>query len=229
MAHEIVVAVFWLHLRTEPEVTKQRRICFIDDDEDELTRTKRVLSSHFTIGAGKNLDDALWKLSRKPHLFLLDMYYGPKTQPADRVRVAEAWQLLCQEQRKFYDLLRSLGQSPGGGLDLAEHVKEKYPGVPIVFFTRKGSLEDANEAIKQGAAAVLKKPDYVGEKLDATGVKNALDSAMATHQDQLVRSFCRIIDRNRWWARHARLRGFLEGVVASIIATLLMDLLMKLI
>lgn len=207
-------------------MTKKRRICFIDDEQDELSRTKRVLSPHFTIGAGQNLDDAVCTLPRKPQLFLLDMYYGPKTQPADRVRVAQAWQQLCQMQRKFYDLLRSLDQSSRGGLELAEHVRARYPGVPIVFFTRKGSLEDANEALKQGAAAVLKKPDYFGEQQDATGVKNALDSAMTAHQDELVRSFCHIIDRNRWWARHARLRGFLEGVAASIIASLLMKLIL---
>lgn len=205
-------------------MTKKRRICFIDDEQDELSRTKRVLSSHFTIGAGQNLDDAVRTLPRKPHSFLLDMYYGPKTQPADRVRVVQEWQQLCQAQLKFYNLLRSLDQSSRGGLELAEHVRTRYPGVPIVFFTRKGSLEDANEALKQGAAAVLKKPDYVGER-DATGVKNALDSAMTAHQDELVRSFCHIIDRNRWWARHARLRGFLEGVAASIIASLLMLIL----
>jgi CheY-like chemotaxis protein len=215
-------------------MAKKRRICFIDDEQDELSRTARVLSPPFTIGTGPDLDTAMstlprrrwpWtRLSWKPHVFLLDMYYGPKTQPADRLSVAQKWQELCRAQRDFYDLLKSLGQSPKGGLDLAEHVKARYPGVPIVFFTRKGSLEDANEALCRGATAVLKKPDPSSRQQEATGVRNTLDAAMTAHKDELVRSLGHIIDRNRWWARHARLRGFLEGVAASVIASLLMKL-----
>jgi CheY-like chemotaxis protein len=153
------------------------------------------------------------------------MYYGPETQPQDRVCVAQKWQELSQAQRDFYDLLRSLHQSSKGGLDLAEHVRTRYPSVPIVFFTRKGSLEDANEALSQGATAVLKKPDATGGQHDATAVKNALDVAMTAHRDELVRSLSHIIDRNLWWARNSRLRGFLEGVAASIVASLLIMML----
>src|ERR1700674_189959 len=115
-------------------MAKKRRICCVDDEQDELSRVGRVMSQRFDIGTGPDLDTAAKKLHRKPNLFLLDMYYGPKTEPQDRVRVAEAWQDLGQKQRDFYDLLRSLGQSSKGGLDLANHVRARYPGVPIVFF-----------------------------------------------------------------------------------------------
>lgn len=204
---------------------QKRRICFIDDEQDELSRTSKVLSQHFTVGTGPDLDTATSSLHRKPHVFLLDMYYGPETRRQDRARVAQKWQELCQAQRDFYDLLRSLGQSSKGGLKLAEHVRARYPGVPIVFFTRKGSLEDANEALSQGAKAVLKKPDSSSGQQDAAGVKNTLDAAMMAHKDELVRSLSHIIDSSRWWARHARLRGFVEGVAASLIASLLIRLL----
>jgi DNA-binding NtrC family response regulator len=206
-------------------MAKKRRLCFIDDEQDERSRAERALSQHFAIGAGADLDTAMSTLPRKPHLFLLDMYYGPDTQPLDRVQVAKKWRELSQAQRDFYNLLRSLGQSSKGGLELAEHVRVRYPGIPIVFFTRKGSLEDANEALRQGAAAVLKKPDATGGQRDVTAVKNTLDAAMMAHKDELARSLSYIIDRNSWWARHARLRGFLEGVVASIIASLLIRML----
>ena len=205
-------------------MAKKHRICFIDDEQDELARTSRALSEHFTVGTGPDLDTATSTLSRKPHLFLLDMYYGPKTSPQDRVRVTQKWQELCQAQRDFYSLLGSLGQSSKGGMDLAEPVKTRYPGIPIVFFTRKGSLEDANAALRSGAVAVLKKPDAPEGKRDASGVKTSLDSAMMAHKDVLVRSLSHVIDHNLWWARHPRLRGFLEGVTASIIAAVLMKL-----
>ena len=91
-------------------MAKKRRICFIDDEQDELSRTALVLSQHFTIGTGPALDTAVNTLQRRPHVFLLDMYYGPETRPLDRVCVAQKWQELSQAQRDFYDLLRSLHQ-----------------------------------------------------------------------------------------------------------------------
>ena len=72
--------------------------------------------------------------------------------------------------------------------------------------------------------AVLKKPDAVGEQQDTITVKNA-HAAMTALKDELVRSLSYIIDRNRWWARHARLRGLIEGVAASIIASLIIMVL----
>jgi len=209
-------------------MAKRRTICFIDDDQDERSRARLVLSQHFSIGTGPDLDTAISELPWKPHLFLLDLYYGPETQPQDRLRVAEKWQELSHAQQEFYEVLRSLHQSSKGGLDLAEHVRARYSGVPIVFFTRKGSLEDANEALNKGATAVLKKPDVAERQPDADTLKNALDYAMKAHKDELIRSLSHIIDRNSWWARHARLRGFLEGVAASILASLMLMMFRKL-
>lgn len=202
-------------------MAKVRRVCFIDDEEDELSRTERALSQHqhIVMVTGKDLDTAVAKLGRKPHLFLLDMYYGPKTKDEDRARVADAWQRLYRLQCEFYDLLRSLKQSSKGGLDLAGHVRARYPGIPIAFFTRKGSLEDANEALRGGAAAVLKKPEPPGAENMGAGT---LDNAMAAYSDELVRCLTRIIDQHSWWARHARFRGFLEGVLASVVAGLIL-------
>lgn len=73
--------------------------------------------------------------------------------------------------------------------------------------------------------AVLKKPDAVGEQQGTITVKNAHAAAMTAHKDELIRSLSYIFDRNRWWARHARLRGFIEGVAASIIASLIIMVL----
>jgi CheY-like chemotaxis protein len=204
---------------------KRRRICFIDDEDDELVRAEKVLSRRFDIGTGSDLDTAVSKV-RKPKLFLLDMYYGPKTRSSDRAAVAKAWRDLRQAQSTFYDLLQSVGQSAKGGRELAEHVRARYPGIPIVFFTRKGSLEDAVEALRQGAVAVLKKPDPAASAQVTESNGKALDDALADHEDELVRSLSQIMDRySSWWGRHARLRGLLEGVAASLVAGLLMLLL----
>src|SRR5216684_3025738 len=203
-------------------MTKKRRICFIDDEEDELARARRVLSQNFNLGTGSDLDSAVSNLGQRPQLFLLDMYYGPTTSSSDRIRVAQGWRGLRKAQTEFYDLLRSLGQSSKGGLQLAAHVRARYPGVPIVFFTRKGSLEDADEAFRDGAIAVLKKPDAADPDEEPSSLAKALDASLAAHKDELVRTLSRIIDQHSWWARHTRFRGFLEGVAASLVAGLLL-------
>jgi hypothetical protein len=71
---------------------------------------------------------------------------------------------------------------------------------------------------------VLKKPDAAGGQQSSDGVKNTRDTAMTAHEDELLGSLDHIIDRNVWWARHGRLRGFFWGVVSSIIATLVLRL-----
>jgi CheY-like chemotaxis protein len=226
-ASQLIPGVLGGHYRGKGAHMIKRRLCFIDDEQDELSRAARTLFQDFDIGTGSDLDSAVGGMRGRPHLFLLDMYYGPKTTTADRLRVGRAWQELLGSQRGFYDLLRSLGQSADGGLELAAHVRRRYPGVPIAFFTRKGSLEDAVRALREGAAAVLKKPDATPAADDARAVTSALDAAMTAYRGELVRRLTHIIDQHSWWARHPRLVGFIEGVAASVAAGVLLHYLLR--
>jgi CheY-like chemotaxis protein len=208
-------------------MTVRRRLCFIDDEQSELSRVDRALSQDFDVGAGPNLDSAVRRLRGRPQLFVLDMYYGPETKNDDRTRVSDAWRELIDAQRKFYELLRSLGQSADGGLELADHVRRRYPDVPIVFFTRKGSLEDADRAFRAGATAVLKKPDARVPADRSVAPEAALDQAMMAYRGELARRLRYIIDQHAWLARHPRLVGLVEGVAASVVAAIVLHFLLQ--
>jgi DNA-binding NtrC family response regulator len=51
----------------------------------------------------------------------------------------------------------ALGQSPNNGIALLKQVRERFPEVPFVFYSRKINSEDAIKALKAGAVDAIKK------------------------------------------------------------------------
>jgi hypothetical protein len=47
-------------------------------------------------------------------------------------------------QKQLSDYLASIGQDREGGLQLLSQVRDSYRAVPTTFYTRKGTLDDAN-------------------------------------------------------------------------------------
>lgn len=75
--------------------------------------------------------------------------------------------LNLETARRRYQALRiAAGQSPAGGLQLIRDVQQAYPCAPIITYTRKGTIEEAEQARKMGARRVLLKPS--GEDWDDT-------------------------------------------------------------
>src|SRR5260370_24120158 len=61
------------------------------------------------------------------------------------------------ELRKVLDAqVKALGQSPGNGLRLLASLKKRYPGVPVVFYSRKITPEDVVTVLKAGAADAIR-------------------------------------------------------------------------
>jgi len=60
---------------------------------------------------------------------------------------------------KDYDLVISDLKMPGmDGMELFDELKEIKPGVPVIIITAYGSLETADEAMKNGVADFITKP-----------------------------------------------------------------------
>ena len=61
----------------------------------------------------------------------------------------------------YEELLRrqweALGQSPNNGIALLEQVRERFPEVPFVFYSRKINSEDAIKVLKAGAVDAIRK------------------------------------------------------------------------
>jgi CheY-like chemotaxis protein len=156
-------------------------ICFIDDDPHELDIFARVFGNDFRILGGNRFVEAKEKLTeagRRPNLFLLDLYFptGRDSTPEERLEMARLKGEVEAAQARLNAYLAQIGQDRSGGLRLLSQVRREFPDTPIVFYTRKGTLEDVNACLEAGAAAVLKKPQP--SSLDpALDIHSQLESA----------------------------------------------------
>ncbi len=178
-------------------------LCFVDDDPEEVRRFRHLLGSRFHVAGGTTLEAALADLSARglgsPDVFVLDLYFaeGSPSTEAERGELAEAWARFLEAKAQLGRVLRRLRQTPEGGLRLARRIREERPAVPIAFFTRKGTLEDAAEALDEGAAAILKKPDPDERERRAWSGADALDAALARDLPRVVRGLERALASRR--------------------------------
>jgi len=90
------------------------------------------------------------------------------SQTAANVR--EAKSLLNKEQ---FDLcLTDMKLPDGTGIELVEHIQEKFPQIPVAVITAFGSMEAAIKALKAGAF------DFVSKPIDLNMLRGLVDSAL---------------------------------------------------
>jgi CheY-like chemotaxis protein len=210
--------------------TRKHAICFVDDDPDEVRRFREDLGRHFAIGAGSSLREAVADLKggRKPDLFVLDLYFpeGPLNTQEQLERLHAARRQFLLAQARFNSVLAALGQRPQGGLGLARRVREQYGLCGCVFFTRKGTLEDALMAQDFGALKVMKKPDPNDAEIEGRSLSDAYDLAFSNNSAKIASEIEDIIKTTGWWWKNkARVEGFVSGVVASVMAAVLLKFL----
>ncbi|MFH1862039.1 MAG: V4R domain-containing protein [bacterium] len=153
-------------------------LCFIDDSLAERELFAEVFGADegaFQVICTETFPEAqasIGKVGRTPDLFVLDLYFpGGNPAPLSADEIAQtvvfiddggdlnhAFLNLENARRRFMLLRRAYDQSLAGGLKLIEQVREAYPGVPMVSYTRKGTIEDAERARRAGARRVLQKP-----------------------------------------------------------------------
>jgi len=138
------------------------RICFVDDDEKfEIPLFCDVFGEAFDIIAASDYAELKSQIDSrenwKPDLFVLDLYFpsGPanreavealKTEPLfvenDKAEIRTAYRNYLRAKARLAGVLDAWKQNANGGLLLAEKVVADYPDVPIVFYSRKATLED---------------------------------------------------------------------------------------
>lgn len=178
------------------------------------------MRDRYIIGAGHTLLDALGDLRqqgvKRPDIFLPDLYYGPNTEDEKRAEIAEAHERISETTKALDVLLIKAGQSPNGGFDLVEQVTRKHPDIPLAFFSRKASIEDAERAHRR-RISILRKPDP--DDNDTGTRAERCDAALKRHHDELIRRIDEIIGQNTWWARYGRrvelIFAFLLGVAGN--------------
>ena len=78
-------------------------------------------------------------------------------------------------QEKKFDVVVLDMKMPGlGGLEVMRRVKREQPGVKFVLMTGRGSLEEGEEGMQEGASAYLLKPinieDLIEKMMEAVRV-----------------------------------------------------------
>ena len=177
-------------------------ICFIDDDPVEVDVFKKVFGEDFSVIASTKLTSILEQLEstkKRPRLFVLDLYFpkGRESSQAERAQMIKLLGKVEDAQRELSEYLFTIGQDKSGGIEMLRRVREKYPSVPIVFYTRKGTLEDAICCKREGAEDVLRKPPP--ENFDETGdIKQQLEETALKHRDTLAHEFNRLVCTSGW-------------------------------
>jgi len=181
--------------------TKKPVICFIDDDENELTRFAAAMANRFDVITATTFPDCQRQLQQrnlaKPDLWVLDLYFPERVDivntPDQLNTMNSKYFRLHQAVAEFRAFLQGIGQGVAGGLELIRNCKAA--GGPVVMFTRKGMLDDAILCIDNGASAVLKKPmpSSWPENDEPEAVREALDDAMMENSARLIEHFERHI------------------------------------
>jgi CheY-like chemotaxis protein len=182
-----------------------KTVWFIDDSPAEVERFRRHFGTWFDIVAGTDLD-AVAAEGGHPDLVVLDLYFAasPTRTPMSESELREmlgrlpdpgslysesehgflenVWAYLSGVRAVMDEVLAGYGQTADAGLALLAQVRERLPGVPVVFYTRKGTLDDAVRCLRAGAADVIRKPQPRPDESEA---------------DCMARMAPRIVDRFR--------------------------------
>ena len=156
-----------------------QRVCFIDDDGSfEIPLFKDVFGEVYDIIADDGYDavknEITARLDWTPDLFVLDLYFpsGPPDQRAveeltestltlenDRGQIRAAYANHLRARERLDVVLDAWRQGPDGGLKIAKRVVVDFPGIPIVFYSRKATFEDAVRCMAaDGVWGLQKKP-----------------------------------------------------------------------
>lgn len=210
--------------------SKLPAICFIDDDREEIRRFRENLGHEFIIGSGTSLSEAIDELRnqgrKRPDLFVLDLYFpeGGRNTEQELAELHSARQASLEAQARFNSVLGRLRQTSHGGLELANDVRNNYRSVGYVFFTRKGTLEDAIRAFRHGALKMVKKPDPNRAEEEGKTISEAYDTALRNNANEVAHEIREAIRASSWWWKNKRIVfgiiiGLLVGVISSLIAS----------
>ncbi|HND34701.1 MAG TPA: response regulator, partial [Myxococcota bacterium] len=76
----------------------------------------------------------------------------------------------------FHLVISDLKMPSIGGLELLQHVRSNYPGLPLIIITAHATMDAAIEALKLGAQ------DFISKPFDIAEVRTAVEKALRTER-----------------------------------------------
>ena len=95
-------------------------------------------------------------------------------QKNDKELLRAGSELVYWSQRMLRHWCDVLGTSPSGGIALMRLLRDQYPTVPAVFYSRKATVPDVKAALAAGALDVLIKPHRSLEDAEAGRIRELL-------------------------------------------------------
>lgn len=86
------------------------------------------------------------------------------------------------DKTSFHFCLTDMKLPDGNGIDLVEHVNEKYPNTPIAIITAYGTINNAVDALKKGAFDFITKP--ISIQVLRNLIANAINQSTQEKQNQ---------------------------------------------
>jgi CheY-like chemotaxis protein len=83
-------------------------------------------------------------------------------------------ELVYWSQRMLRHWCDVLGASPSGGIALMRLLRDRYPSVPAMFYSRKATVDDVKAALAAGAIDVLIKPHRSFQDSEAVRIREVL-------------------------------------------------------
>jgi len=166
---------------------KGRSLVFVDDDPEELESVRKLLGSKYDLqlvhwplqrisgrppdifvldlylpsakmGEKQMSSEAIREQADQVQRIAANLPVLYSNHAHDGKRLLRETMTCLSELRKVLDAqVKALGQSPGNGLRLLASLKKRYPGVPVVFYSRKITPEDVVTVLKAGAADAIRK------------------------------------------------------------------------
>ncbi|HEX9100967.1 MAG TPA: response regulator, partial [Polyangia bacterium] len=121
------------------------------------------------------------------------------------------------DRRPFDLVLTDLALAHLSGLEVLAHARDEQPGVPVVFLTGRGTIDDAVRAMKLGAFDFLQKP-LDSERLVLT-VEKATEAGRLQREALLFRRARALQGQTRPMVGESPVMRVLEDQIARLAAT----------
>jgi CheY-like chemotaxis protein len=200
------------------------RVCFIDDDQEfEIPLFREVFGDTFDIITATNYVDLKSRVESlenwNPDLFILDLYFpaGPidgnaikhlKAKPLqienDNAQIRPAYRNFVKAQDRLKNVLRAHKQDPSGGLELARKIAVGYPEVPIVFYSRKATIEDVIRCMAvENVWSVERKPTG-RDQAETIKLTNSAKGRLVAHFENIIerkdlQNIQKVKDAAKYW------------------------------